>query len=87
MTEPLQVTRILDKKIWIESDFFGDKHVMIKHDHEDFEPFCYCSFYYNYAYTSNSSIRRQAEEIAKLLGATEPIEHRSRPLSIKPSSQ
>jgi hypothetical protein len=79
MIKQIQVTNIRDKKVWIEDDFSGDKYVMIKHDIDGFEPFCYCTFHYDYAYTSNSSIKARAEMMARSLGADEPIEHKSRP--------
>ena len=74
--EVVEVVEILPTRVWIESDFFGSKHVMIQHEGED--PHCWCSFYYDYRYTSNSSIRREAELMAVRLGATEPVEERVR---------
>jgi hypothetical protein len=64
------------RHIWIESDIFGSKHVMVQDD--DLEPFTYCTFYYDYRYTYNSNIRRMAEAIAFSIGAEHPIEYRNR---------
>lgn len=86
----LQVVKIYEQKVWIESDLMGNKHVMVRHDNEKFEPFCFCSFNYDYRYTSNGSIHKMAVEMAIRLGATEPVrvEHR-RPCfdGVKPKTQ
>ncbi|WP_299197003.1 hypothetical protein [uncultured Amphritea sp.] len=74
--------KVFERKVWVESDFMGDKHVMIQHQDGKSDPFCYCSFHYDYAYTSNSTIRQTAENMAIALGATEPVEHKSRPFSV-----
>lgn len=76
-SEPILV-EILPTKIWVESDIMGARHVVLQH--EGLEPFTYASFYYDYAYTSNSGTHAAVESLAKALGATEPIEHRSREL-------
>ena len=73
-----EVVKIFDTNVWIESDFFGSKHVMVQHDGES-EPFTYCTFNYDYRYTSNSSIKVQAEKMAISLGANEPVEYKARP--------
>jgi hypothetical protein len=78
--EQVVVVEILPTKVWIESDFFGGKHVM--RQHEGHEPFCFCSFWYSYEHTSNAQIHRNAEDMARSLGAQDPIEHRHRPLEI-----
>jgi len=76
-----KIVKIFERKIWIESDFLGAKHVMIQHDDGVSEPFCYCSFNYDYAHTSNSQIRKEAEDMAVSLGAKEPVEYKSRPIN------
>jgi hypothetical protein len=73
--EAATVVKVFDRKIWIESDFMGSRHVMIQHDDGESEPFCYCSFFYDHRYTSNGGTLRQAENMAKALGATEVIHH------------
>ena len=78
--EVVEIVKIYDQNVWIENDLLGSKHVMIKHDHPDSEAFTYCSFNYNYAHTSNCTIREQAEKMAISLGAKPPVEYRSRPL-------
>jgi hypothetical protein len=77
--ETVEIVKVFARRVWIESDFSGDKHVMIQHQDGESEPFCYCSFHYDYAYTSNSAIREQAERMAIQLGAVEPVEYKSRP--------
>ena len=69
-----KIVKILPTRIWIESDFFGARHVVLQH--EGYEPFRYATFNYNYAYTSNSNIVARSEKLAKELGAVAPIEHR-----------
>lgn len=39
--------------------------------HEGMEPFCYCSFHYDYAYTSNSTIHNQAVRMMENFGIKE----------------
>ena len=70
----VKIVEFLPTIVWIESDMFGGKHVMRQHD--GMEPFCYCSFFYDYAHTSNAQIHAEATAMALSLGATEPIEHR-----------
>lgn len=84
MTEPTndglaEVIHVYGKKVWIESDFLGSKHVMVQHDAPDETPFCYATFHYDHRHTSNSTTCFEALAIAKSLGATEPIEERIRP--------
>lgn len=71
-----KIVKILKTNIWVEGDFLGDKHVVVQH--EGMEPFTCASFYYNYAYNSNASIRNQANALAISLGATEPVQERCR---------
>ena len=63
------IVEILPTEYWVESDFCGGKHIMIQH--EGMEPFCYCSFHYNYAYTSNSTIHNQAVKMMENFGIKE----------------
>jgi hypothetical protein len=79
--EVLEIIKTFERKVWIESDFTGAKHVMAQYDDGKSEPFCYCTFNYDYAHTDNSIIREEAEKMAVRLGATEPIEHRYRPFN------
>jgi len=79
--EALEVAKVYERKIWVEGDFMGAKHVMIQHDDGKSDPFCYCTFNYDYGYTDNSMIRQQAENMAISIGAKEPIEHRHRPFN------
>ena len=74
-----EMVKIVGHKIWIEADLFGNKHVMIQHD-DDSAPFTYCTFNYDHRYTCNSAIHKQAERMARSLGASEPIEHQTRKL-------
>jgi len=76
--EKVKIVKFLPTQVWIESDMFGGKHVMRKH--EGMEPFCYCSFFYDYTHTSNGQIHREAIAMALSLGAEEPVEERARSL-------
>ena len=69
-----KIVKILPTRIWIESDIFGTRHVVMQH--EGYEPFSYATFNYDYAYTSNIITVARAEKLAKELGAVAPIEHR-----------
>jgi len=80
---PVTVVKILPTKVWGEYDFLGDLHVMLQY--EGMTPFVYATFFYNYAYTDNATIRAQAEELAVALGAEKPIEFRIRPIDPNPS--
>lgn len=78
---PAKVVEILPTRIWIESDMMGSRHVMVHH--EGFgDPFTYATFHYNYAYTSNAGTWDAANNLALSLGATEPVQQRSRGLHI-----
>lgn len=76
-----EIVKIFERKIWIETDFHGNKHIMVQHQDGESEPFCYCSFFCDHRYTSNSSTHAAAENMAKALGAQEPIEDRFRSIS------
>jgi hypothetical protein len=80
-TETVQIVKILPMAVWVESDIIGARHVVCQH--EGYEPFTYASFHYDYAYTCNASTFAAANELAIKLGATEPVEHRSRPFAFK----
>lgn len=77
--EAVQLVKIYEQLIWIEEDIFGSCHVMVKHDVENAEPFCYCSFNYDYRYNSVSGVKNLANEMAIRLGAKEPVERTQRP--------
>lgn len=74
--------KVFERKVWVEEDIMGDRHVMIQHQNGESGPFCYCSFYYDYAYTSNSTIREAAERMALSLGAEAPVEYKTRPFNL-----
>lgn len=66
-----QIVKIYPTAIWVDSDFVGDRHVMMQH--EGCEPFAYATFHYDYRYTSNAGTWAAAEALALSLGATEPV--------------
>jgi hypothetical protein len=78
------IVKILPTAIWIESDIMGGRSVMLQH--QGCEPFEYARFGYDYRYTSNSGTIEAAKQLAIQLGATEPIEHRSRPMPLIPTA-
>ena len=66
---------ICPRSVWIESDWFGARHVVVQH--EGCEPFRFASFHYDYRYTDNAGTLRNATRLAVALGATEPVEMRA----------
>lgn len=72
------VVEILPTKVWIESDLLGNRIVVMQH--EGCEPFDYATFGYDHRYTSNAGTWAAARELAVRLGATEPVEDRTRAL-------
>ncbi len=80
--ETVEVVKVYGNKVWVESDFFGSKHVMVQSEASGRSPFCYCSFNYAYGYTDNLSVHEAAQSMAISLGATEPVEFRQRELTV-----
>jgi len=80
--ETVEVVKVYGNKVWVESDFFGSKHVMVQSEAPGSEPCCYSSFYYCYGLTDNRSVHEAARSAAISLGATEPIEFRQRELTV-----
>ena len=74
--ETVALVHVYPTAIWIESDIMGARHVVLQH--EGCDPFTYASFHYDWRYTSNAITHDQAEKLAYALGATEPVEHRTR---------
>ena len=64
-----KIVKVYDTHVWVETDMFGDKHIMMQH--ETMEPFCYASFHYNYAYTSNGQIHMEVVNMMKRFGVEE----------------
>jgi hypothetical protein len=75
--EKVKIVDIMPTKVWVESDMMGSRHVVMHHQGFG-EPFTYASFFYDYAYTSNSGTWEAAHRLALALGATEPVEHKRR---------
>nr|CDM12472.1 hypothetical protein [Vibrio vulnificus] len=40
-----KVVMVFPRKVWIESDIMGSRHVMVQHDDGVSLPFTYCSFF------------------------------------------
>lgn len=80
MVDAVIITEISGFLVWCETDCTGNKHVMIQHDAPGAEPFAWCKFGYDYRYTDNATQRRYAEDMARQLGASDPIEWRTRPI-------
>lgn len=74
--EQAVIVDILPTEIWVETDMFGGRHVMLRHQGDE-KPFRYASFPYNHRYTSNSGTRSAAESVALAQGAKAPVEHRA----------
>lgn len=73
-----QVVKIIPTKVWIESDIAGDRHVVVQHQDGKSQPFTFATFHYHYLYTDNHGTRSAAEQLARQLGAVDPVEHRFR---------
>lgn len=79
--EPIRhatIVEVYKTNVWIESDLFGARHVVVQH--KGCDPFTYASFHYDYRYTDNAGTLAAATDLALQLGATEPIDRRSREL-------
>lgn len=77
-TKTVEIVKVYGTQIWVESDILGDYHIMMQHEGDN--PFCYVSFHYNYAYTSNAQIHMEIVNMMKRLGVEEKdIEWRNRP--------
>lgn len=74
--EKLLLAEVMPTKIWIESGMFGERSVMMQI--EKCDAFEYAIFGHDYRYTNNALTLAEAEALARQLGATEPIEHRTR---------
>lgn len=73
----VEIVKIYPTKYWVEKDFFGSSHIMVQH--ETMQPFCYASFHYDYAYTSNAGVRVEVVNMMKRFGVEEKdIEYKSR---------
>ena len=80
--ETVEVVKVYGNTVWVESDFFGSKHVMVQSEASGAEPCCYCSFNYCYGHTDNRSVHEAALRMAVSLGATEPVEFRQREIKV-----
>lgn len=78
------LVEIKPTQIWIESGIMGERVVVLQH--EGCEPFDYAVFGYDYRYTSNSGTYEAARNVALSLGATEPIEQRTRAFPPTPTA-
>jgi hypothetical protein len=67
-----QNTTTNTSEIWVESDMIGNYHVMVKHAVK-LPVFNYCSFFYVPFSTDNATIKTAAENMARALGAKDPI--------------
>jgi hypothetical protein len=70
MIETAKIVEILPTSIWVESDMMGSKHIMMQHQGHG-EPFQYASFFYDYAYTSNSTMHQTVVEMMQEFGVAE----------------
>jgi hypothetical protein len=76
MVETATIVQVLPRRVGIESDLSGARHVMVQH--EGREPFQFATFFYGYGYTDNSSTLSAATACAVRIGAAEPVEQRHR---------
>lgn len=80
MPKRAKVIHVYANRVWCESDFMGDRHVVVQSDAPGSEPFTVCTLRYSYLHCDNFTGRATAERIAEMFGATQPIEWRLRPL-------
>lgn len=71
MIDTVKIVKIYPTKFWVEKDFMGSSHIMMQHDCPGQEPFQYASFFYDYAYTSNSGIHSAVVKMMKSFGVEE----------------
>lgn len=75
----VEIVKIYPTKYWVERDFIGASHIMVQH--EGMHAFQYCSFNYDYAYTSNAGVHAECVNMMKRFGIEEKdIEWKSREL-------
>ncbi|MDK9789855.1 hypothetical protein [Vibrio sp. D431a] len=66
----------LREDVWVEGGIFGEYHVMIKIEGVE-TPFRAAMLEYDYAYTSNAEVKKNAKKVACLFGAKEDVDVRS----------
>ena len=62
----VEIVKAYDINMWVEKDFGGSNHIMIKHDAPGQHPFQYITINYNYAHTTNTSRDALTEQIMLL---------------------
>lgn len=77
----VEIVKIYPTLYWVEKDFWGSAHVMMQH--EGMHPFTYCSFNYDYAYTSNAGVHTAIVGLMSQFGIEErDIVWKSRELKV-----
>ncbi len=70
--ETVKIVKVAPTRLWVESDWFGNKTIKVQHEGEP-EPFDFVRVGYDYRYTSNGHQRQVVDAIVALLGgATDP---------------
>ena len=80
--EQVTITKIYGNAVWVENDILGDAHVMLQSEAPGSEPACVATVRYNYPWVDNSTRNSVATEIARMFGAGENVEFRSRELPV-----
>jgi len=65
----VEIVKIYPTRYWVERDLFGSAHIMIQH--EGMHSFCYASFNYDYAYTSNAGVHNAVVNLMAGFGIIE----------------
>ena len=65
----VEIVKVYPTAYWVEKDMMGSAHIMIQH--EGMHPFTYCSFNYDYAYTSNAGVHTEIVAMMKRFGIEE----------------
>ena len=69
--EKVKIVEVFPLKIWVEKDIMGSSHIMMQHDYPGQKPFQYASFFYDYAYTSNSGIHAEVVRVMERFNIAE----------------
>ena len=75
-----KIVEVIKLNIWVEKDMCGSSHIMMQHGNGEYgKPFCYATFNYDYAFTSNAGMHTQVVSMMKQFGIEEKdIDWRSR---------
>ncbi len=79
--ETVSIAKIYQNTVWVETDITGDAHVMLQCEAPGSDAACLATVRYHYPFMDNSTRNRVATEIAKMLGASDPVEVKFRDIT------